>query len=209
MPTPEPVEGRCGARLRQNRGFCNRLPINGTKRCRLHGGATPVAIAKNERRKDQEAAIREAARLVTARDIDPATALLETVQYTAGEVAYWRTKVDELTDAQVAGMGVTKTETGVEKGQPTDLTTTETTTHIYVAQLRDATDRLAKYSALALRAGLEARRVKLAEDQGRAVAGAIRQILEALHLTPDQQTLVGVVVPAALRSIATTQETKP
>lgn len=207
MPTPEPVEGRCGARLRQNRGYCNRAPINGTKRCRLHGGATPVAIAKNERRKDQEAAIREAARLVSARDIDPATALLETVQYTAGEVAYWRTKVNELADDQVAGMGVTKTETRVEKGQPTDLTTTEATTHIYVTQLRDATDRLAKYSALALRAGLEERRVRLAEQQGQLVAQAVRRILEDLQLTPEQQTLVGTVVPRALRAIAATQET--
>jgi hypothetical protein len=65
--------------------------------------------------------------------------------------------------------------------------------------LTDAQDRLAKYAAAALKAGVEERRVKLAEDQGALVARVIRSILDQLNLTSDQQALVPEVVPAQLR----------
>lgn len=64
-------------------------------------------------------------------------------------------------------------------------------------------EHLAKVCALALRAGIEERKVKLAESQGLLVADAIRRILGALALTPEQQQLVPVVVPRELRALAT------
>ena len=39
MPSNEPVPGRCGARVKSGDGYCQKAPINGTGRCRLHGGA--------------------------------------------------------------------------------------------------------------------------------------------------------------------------
>jgi hypothetical protein len=67
--------------------------------------------------------------------------------------------------------------------------------------LQQASDRLASYAAAALKAGVEERRVRLAEQQGALVAQAIRNILDALHLTPAQLELVPTVVPAQLRLI--------
>jgi hypothetical protein len=61
---------------------------------------------------------------------------------------------------------------------------------------------LVKVCAEAIRAGVEERRVQLAEQQGAAVAEAIRRILCDLGLTAEQQTLVGEVVPRHLRAIA-------
>ena len=39
MPSNEPVPGRRGARVKSGDGYCQKVPINGTGRCRLHGGA--------------------------------------------------------------------------------------------------------------------------------------------------------------------------
>jgi hypothetical protein len=68
--------------------------------------------------------------------------------------------------------------------------------------LVQAQDKLADYATAALKAGVEERRVRLAENQGALVAQAIRQVLDQLNLTPTQQELVPTVVPAALRLIA-------
>lgn len=63
-------------------------------------------------------------------------------------------------------------------------------------------EHLAKVCALALKAGIEERKVKLAESQGLLVADVIRRILGALGLSPEQQQLVPVVVPRELRALA-------
>ena len=39
MPRNEPLPGRCSAHMKQDDGYCQKSPINGTGRCRLHGGA--------------------------------------------------------------------------------------------------------------------------------------------------------------------------
>lgn len=63
-------------------------------------------------------------------------------------------------------------------------------------------EHLAKVCSLALRAGIEERKVKLAESQGLLVAEVIRRILGALGLTPEQQLLVPEIVPRELRALA-------
>jgi hypothetical protein len=54
----------------------------------------------------------------------------------------------------------------------------------------------------AIRAGIEERRVRLAEQQGALVADVIRKILGDLELTPEQAAKAGEVVPIRLRSLA-------
>jgi hypothetical protein len=39
MASNEPLPDLCGARVRTSEGYCQKYPINGTGRCRLHGGA--------------------------------------------------------------------------------------------------------------------------------------------------------------------------
>ncbi len=40
MSSSEPIEGLCGAQLRKKPGrYCEKLPVPGRRRCRLHGGA--------------------------------------------------------------------------------------------------------------------------------------------------------------------------
>jgi len=165
--------------------------------CASHGGKSPQAKAAAARRlAEQEAA--KAVRLFAAPvDIDPARALVELVQWTAGEVAYWREQVRALAGGNPEALtwGITREKEGGEDHG----TTLEAKPNVAYLMLTDAQDRLAKYAAAALKAGVEERRVKLAEDQGALVAQVIRSILDQLNLTSEQQARVPEVVPAQLR----------
>jgi hypothetical protein len=66
----------------------------------------------------------------------------------------------------------------------------------------DERDRCANFATKAIAAGLAERQVRLAEQQGALVAGAVRAILGDLGLTAEQQALVADVVPRRLRELA-------
>lgn len=107
-----------------------------------------------------------AATFSTRRDIPPAEALAEVIGLTAGAVAWLASRVAE------------------DDGPDADVV------RIY----GEERDRLARVSKAALDVGLDARRVQLAEDQGRVVASLIQRILGDLELTPSQQVVAPTVV---------------
>lgn len=175
---------------------CKAPPVRDMAVCRVHGGASPNALQARNRRDQENAAREDAARFAARTDIHPADALLELVHYQAGIVDYWRARVEDIEDEDLE-WGVTREKTGGEDRG----TTSEAAPHIAYRLLTEAQDKLAAYAAAALKAGIDERRVKLAESQGALVAQAIRGILDALHLTPEQLELVPTVVPAQLRLI--------
>ncbi len=138
----------CGAKTRSG-GQCQSPPMAGQKRCRMHGGATPIALEKAKARLAEAAALAEVEAFGGRRDVTPAEALLELVQSKAAEVAYWQRLVRELMDSERAGMLATKTEDA-----PLGMTETkQAAAHIYLTLLHKAQDQLAAYSAAAIRAG--------------------------------------------------------
>ena len=68
---------------------------------------------------------------------------------------------------------------------------------------REERAQLARVAKMAIDAGVASRLVSIAEDQGRILAAAIRAVLQALNLTPEQASLVPVIVPPILRAVAT------
>lgn len=183
---------------------CANPPLHGADVCRYHGGAAGQVRAAAATRAQEAAAARELARLGRPVEIHPSDALLDLVHWTAGEVQFWRQRVVDLADRDEAALTWGK-KSSVRKtsGQwPGKDTTSAAAPHVAYVMLTDASNRLAGYCAAALKAGVEERRVRLAEQQGDLVAEAIRRILDALNLTPEQQTLVSKVVPAQLRLIA-------
>lgn len=175
---------------------CRNAPIKGSTTCRKHGSAAKQVREKAKQRVAEEKARHDVALFAARRDIHPADALLELVQWTAGEVDYWRQRVRDIERDDLT-WGVTK----VKDGGDDRGTTSEAKEHIAYAMAKDASDRLAKYAAAALKAGVEERRVRLAEQQGALVADVIRAILADLNLTKKQQGLVGTVVPRHLRAL--------
>lgn len=175
---------------------CKAPPVRDMAVCRVHGGSSPNALQARNRRDQENAAREDAARFAARTDIHPADALLELVHYQAGIVDYWRGRIEDVEDEDLE-WGVTREKTGGDDAG----TTSEAAPHIAYRLLTEAQDKLAAYAAAALKAGIDERRVKLAESQGALVAQAIRGILDQLHLTPEQLELVPTVVPAQLRLI--------
>lgn len=187
-------------------GPCGAPATTGLTVCYRHGGATPTAKAKSAKAHAQIKAAREVARLGRKVEMHPAEALVDLVHWTAGEVAYWRGIVVEL-EQQGGHEALTWGVTKVKEGGDDRGTTEEAKPHIAYQMLTGASDRLATYAAAALRAGVDERRVRLAEAQGALVADVIRGVLAGLNLTPEQWELVPTVVPAQLRLLTAAPST--
>lgn len=194
----------CGAKNKKAEP-CGLGPVPGATRCGRHGGKAPQVQRKAaERLAEQEAkeTMTKAVRtLGLPVDIDPGKALLDEIHHTAGHVQWLRDKVQELEPEQLV-WGKEKHEDGVGPQGIVDVTTEKAGPSVWYDLYLKERDHLAKVCALALRAGIEERRVKLAENQGALVAEAIRRILAALGLTPEQQALVPRIVPEQLRMLA-------
>jgi hypothetical protein len=121
----------------------------------------------------------------------PADALLWCVAITAGEVRYLSRKVAELSEDEVLGRPSTVVhERGEgEKGYKNMRTVThgEVRPHLWVVERQRAVDRLAKFSKMAIEAGVAERLVALAEFQATALADLFGRVFEGLKLTPAQQ----------------------
>lgn len=63
-------------------------------------------------------------------------------------------------------------------------------------------DRCVRYAKVAHDMGIAEREIRLAESQGRLLAGAIQQILDQLQLDAAQLAMVPEIVPRVLRTIA-------
>lgn len=195
---------RCGAKKRDGNA-CGAPPIKGGTRCVRHGGRAPQVQAAAARRlakaSAQDQMLKAVRTLGLPQDVDPGKALLDEIHWTAGHVAWLREKVQELQDEELV-WGRTQTDNGIGPQGPVDTTTEKAGPSVWYELYMKERDHLAKVCALALRAGIEERKVKLAESQGALVADVIRRILAALNLTPDQQALVPEIVPQQLRLLA-------
>ena len=154
----------------------------GQKRCRMHGGSSPNALAAAERR----LAVLDAARQVQAwggrLDVTPPEALLELVQTKAAEVAYWQWRVADLSDAERAGLLVAKTEEGRTAAGYVDTETRPAAPHVRLVMLHKAQDQLAAYSAAAIKAGVDQRMVELAAMQAAWQLPLLLRVAEAARL---------------------------
>lgn len=146
----------------------------GTGRCKLHGGSTP-----NHQKK---AALDTAKIMGEEMDVEPHEALLSCVRITAGEVAYCSALVAELEKATVFTM----------LGEQLN---------IWIQVRQKAVFALAKYSKMALDAGVAERQVQLAERYGEMLAELIGGILGELKLTKAQKEKAPEIVGRHLRLI--------
>lgn len=176
----------CGAKKRQSEGTCERPAGWGTDhpgigKCKLHGGGT---------KSHKTAAKIELARQAVVtyglpRQIAPDAALLEEVWRTAGHVQ-WLGELVQLADARDL------TQRG-EQGVVVE--------SVWVDMYRKERAHLVAVAKAAIAAGIAERQVRVAEQQGAILAGAVREILDRLGLTAEQRAKVPQVVPAVLREI--------
>lgn len=176
---------------------CKRPPLQGQRVCGAHGGNAPAARRAGARRRTEQAALIAMHKFGGPIDTTATEALLDTVKWTAGYVGWLRGIVGHLRADEI-GWGLSEDKTG---GQDWG-TTEKAAVNVHLAILGEWTDRLVKVCAEALKAGIEERRVRLAEQQGELVADVIKAILADLNLSPEQQAQVGNVVPLHIRRLA-------
>lgn len=150
-------------------------------RCKLHGGASPQAELAG-----QVALARHDAMVMgNPLPIEPGEAILQCIAIAAGEVRYATERIAELGTDEAAGPVVTThvrpLSLGKEGEDPDNLVTEtrhlEPALNIWIVTRRAAMDRLVQYSVAALKAGVEERRVRIAETVGQALADAMRGVL--------------------------------
>ena len=184
----------CTATAKSTGLRCQRRPMLGSKVCMVHGGKAGQVKAAAARRLAEQAAQQAVRTLGLPVDISPTEALLEEVRWTAGHVAWLRSRVQELESGDLS-WGTTKVKTGGDDEEATQEAKPSVWYELYTRERA----HLIKVCDAAIRAGVEERRVRLAEQQGDLLALAIRRVLEAFGLGDDPR--VPEVVPAVLREI--------
>lgn len=173
---------------------CRGNAMLGLEVCGAHGGRARQVKAAGRRR----AAEQKARTLVQTYGLKIETtateALLEEVKWTAGHVQWLREKVAEL-EEQALVWGRTREKAGGDDWGRTD----EAKPNAFLVLYQTERTHLVKVCSEAIKAGIEERRVRLAEQQGALVADVIKRILDDLGLTPTQQAQVAEVVPRHLR----------
>lgn len=192
---------QCTAKAKSTGNRCTRPSVPGGTVCRFHGGAAKQVKAKAEKRVAEQV-LRDAVTTYGLRlDVSPTDALLDEVQWTAGHVAYLRAEIQKL-DAEALGWGVTKVEDHGATEFPGVNTTESAAPPVLLDLYQRERRHLVDVCKAAIVAGIEERRVKIAEQQGALLAGVIQRILAELGLTPEQQSRVGEIVPRHLRLVA-------
>ena len=197
---------RCWGRSKKTGKQCGQASRPGQHICRFHGGNAPQNLAKAQERIVEQKAAEIVATYGRKINTTATEARLEEVQWTAGHVAWLRERVQEIESGEASGAdgehplvwGKTKEKQGGEDwGQ-----TSEAVPNVWLRLYQAERDHLVKVCSAAIKAGVEERKIQLAEQQGALVAQAIRAILGDLQLTPEQQARVPEVVPRHLRALA-------
>lgn len=194
-----PDQQRCTGTNKESGERCLRYHAPGGKVCAMHGGNAKQVRSKAGERTAAEKVKNLVATYGLPVEITPEQAILDEVHRTAGHVAWLQQQVHALTEGELV-WGITRVkEGGEDRG-----TTEEAVPHALLKLYHEERDRLVRVCAAALKAGIEERRVKLAERDGALVAEAIRAILADLKLDAAQRALVSTIVPQHLRALALT-----
>ena len=150
----------------------------GTGCCKFHGGNTGNHL-KNHVGKELNKLMGEPI------EMNPLDAILWCIRITAGEVQWLSEKMATL-----------------EEENFTEISDSGRHLSLWARERKEATDRLVRYSNIAVQLGLAERAVKLAESYGLMLARLIRGILDDLQLTPEQEAGREAIVRARMVEIA-------
>jgi hypothetical protein len=197
---------------------CGQKPMQDQAVCRMHGGSAPQSLAAAEARRAERDVLVSLETFGVPVATDPHTALLEELYRSNGVVLWLGAVVAEL-DVK----DVTWGESRVKVGGEDHGTTSEAGVNLWVKLWTEQRKHLVDVAAACARAGIEERRVRLAEEQGRLLAGVITRILSGMFdalvgaLSEHEAArvlveaawprLVGEIVPHELRAVAVGQVT--
>ena len=166
---PDPMEKpTCGAKTRAGTP-CRKHPEPGQKRCRMHGGATPLGRAAGARRLAEAKARKLADTLGVPVDVDPKEAVLDAIRWSAGHVAFFRAQVQAL-DPDSLIWGKTSHRCGEGPEGPIDVTEESAVANMWLRLYDQERDRFSALCLAAIKVGIDERRIKVEEQQAQIFA---------------------------------------
>lgn len=168
----------------------------GVGACSKHGGSSPNAEVAGQ----VFLARREAVVMGSPLSVEPHEAILECIRIAAGEVRYASDRIADLQPEEAVGPVVATLKRPLNLGKEgedplhvvEEVRLEAPALHIWIQARRQAMDRLVQYSATAIKAGIEERRVKLAETQGQMLVEVIKGVLRELGVL-DRPEVPGIV----------------
>lgn len=199
----------CGAWVKEKKQKCQRpagqlTDHEGWGKCSFHGGNTPTLRSSAAKWVGGEVIHRmtKAYGYGGPMDMTPTDALLGEVRRAAGHVAWLGEQLE------MFQLFLAPPDEHAEDQEPTITTLTDAQRELIDLYHKERT-MLVKSAKTALDAGVNERKVRLAEMQGAMMVNAINSILDALGLTVEQRRKVPSVVAQALRGIADPQPAQP
>lgn len=193
---------KCTSKSKQSGKRCKRDPAIGLDKCAIHCG---LSKAERDEIAARFLASQQARKAVETYglplDVSPVEALLDEVRYTAGHVAWLRGKVRELEADDLVWGKTEEAEKGATEFPGTDITYAAKA-NVWLELYYRERKHLVDVTKAAISAGIEERRVQLAEAQGQLVAEIFRRVFARLDLTPEQSARVPAVVSEELRRAA-------
>jgi hypothetical protein len=145
----------------------------------------------------------------TAVDVEPHEALLWAIRLAAGEVAYCDAQISRLHEDELFERPLRQTYMQMPSGA-FDLVEEKRDPEIVSrwAHLRkDAADRMARYAKMAIDAGIDERRVAVAERVADILAPLLENLAEDLSLTAKQRAKLPDVLGTRLRALEIAAQT--
>ena len=171
----------CGATCRDGHP-CQKPPMTGQARCRLHGGRSPQAMHKAAERQLEERLTAQVATMAG----EPITDPVRWLQDVAGEVAQWlrlcRAQLDRATSVEESGAVVYLYERALGRAL-------------------DASDRMTRLGVTA--EFLDARQARIGEQQAAEFVALLDAVCGRLDLTDEQRDQVPAAVVAAIDALST------
>lgn len=189
---------------------CTKHPKNGMRVCRSHGAVLPPAIRAAEQRINLMGAQGEIGQLMRECDIPeqhPIDGLLEVVRVSGSMMRLLTVKVGELKedpsihDVLVEGRGgeLSTRRVADEEAFWGLNSQGEMVPHTYVQLLKVWTERYERACKTALDAGIEERRIRLAEDTSETFFTALGKAVAVAGLDPAMRSALHQALAAELR----------
>lgn len=188
---------------------CSRDPIRGGFVCRSHGGAIKATQVAAQERLALMSAQGEIANLMRECDIPeqhPIDGLLEVVRVSGSMMRLLTIKVGELAEEPVIHEVLEETDNSIEIRRVTDgeafwglNAREEMAPSIFVGMLHQWTERYERACKTALDAGIEERRIQLAEDTSETFFLALGKAVQSAGLDPATRAALNTALAAELR----------
>lgn len=149
---------RCSAQSKRTGERCKRFAPPGGFVCNLHGGKSPQAIAKAQKRVALERAGKAVAKLGAPVHVDPDTALSDLLAEVNALAAFFREQVDSLAAEGVGRM----------------LNPIDGKAHAFLGLYGEYLDRTMRVAKVINESGINERRVRLAEAEANLIAQFVR-----------------------------------